>query len=190
MTRIRTIAALTVVAALALPSASLAAAKVTGGTTQLTLSSGASNAMRNNHLTVTPIAPATASGSTFTFPISRGQLSKKRLRGRIVQHGGFKISNGTRTVAVRHLTLVSNQHGVSLWGIVSHAKAGQSTTPHKAIKVRRVARLNDISVKNGSATGTVRLTWYTAKGINSLAGKPIAKTGLAIGAMTVTPTFG
>src|ERR1700733_4452576 len=62
MTRIRTIAALTAVGALALPSAAFAALKVTGGNTQITASSAATTTMSANHLSVTPLAPATASG--------------------------------------------------------------------------------------------------------------------------------
>lgn len=190
MTRIRTIAALTAIAALALPGAALAAAKVTGGTTQLTLTSGTSNALRNNHLTITPTAPATASGSTFTFPISRGWLNRNNLHGRIGQRGGFRISNGTRTIGVRHLELVSNRRGVSLWGILGQATFVKQTSRHTATKARRVARLTDFTVSNGSATGTVRLTQLTAKGINFLAGKHIAKGSMPIGTITVTPTFG
>jgi hypothetical protein len=189
MTRIRTIAALIAVAALALPGAALAA-NVTGGTTQLALSSGAATALQNHHLTVTVDAPATASGSTFTFPISRGRLSTPKLRGRIGQRGVLKISNGTRTVAARHLELVSNQRGVSLWGVVGQAASVKQTSRHTGAKARRLARLSNISVKNGSATGTVRLTAYAAKAINVLAHHHMARGSMPIGTITITPTFG
>lgn len=190
MRRTRTIAVLTAAGALALPSAALAATKVTGGTTQLTLASGTSNALRDNHLTAVAIAPASASGSSFTFPIARGRLNKKNLHGLIRERGGFKLSNGTRTVAVRHLALVSNRHGVSLWGIVGRAAFVKHASHARVQGVHRLGRLTGITVRNGSATGTVRLSGYTARGINSLAGKRIAKGGLPIGTMTITPTVG
>ena len=55
--------------------------------------------------------------------------------------------------------------------------------------LHRVARITDISVKNRTATGTVRLTNYAAGRIDRLAGKSVAKSGTAIGTITVTPKF-
>lgn len=187
MTRIRSIAALAVITMLALPSAALAL-KVNGGTTQLALSTAASNALTANHLTVTPITPATASGSNFTFPISRGRLRKSNLRGVILQQGGFVISNGTRSVAVRHLDLVSGVHGVWLYALVGKPQVKKAGGVVRSL--HRVGRVSAITVKNGTATGTVKLTKYSANGINALAGKKIAKAGTSIGTITVTPTFG
>jgi hypothetical protein len=189
MTRIRTITALTAVAALALPGAALAA-KVTGGTTQFTLSSGTSNAARNNHLTITQIGPATASGSTFTFPIARGFLSRKDLHGRIGQRGGFKISNGSRAISVRHLELVINKHGDALDALYARKLHGHGKPTRIVMVFHKVARITDVSVKNGTATGTVKLTNYSAGRLDRLAGKPVAKGGTPIGTITVTPTFG
>ena len=188
MTRIRTIAALTVVGALALPSAAFAALKVTGGNTQITASSAATTTMSANHLSVTPLAPATASGSTFTFPISGGRLGKKHLHGTIAQRGGFTISNGTRDVTVRRLRLVSTGHGVWLFAFIS--KPRLATAAHRPMSMRRVGHLTGVNVKNGSATGKLRLTAFSAGGINALAGKHIARAGTPLGTITVTPSFG
>jgi hypothetical protein len=194
MSRTRSFAVLTAVAALAMPGSALAAgSKVTGGTTQLAISQAASNALSANHLTVAPLAPATASGSTFSFPIVRGHLQMKNRHGVIQHRGGFTISNGTRTVGVRHPTLVSNKNGVSLFGLVRVRNAGKCRHHPRhclVLRARRVARVTGAQVQGGSATGTVRLTKFSAGAINRLAGKTVAKVGTAIGNITITPTFG
>lgn len=195
MSRLRSLVALTAVLALALASVAVAApnahkvTKVTGGTTNVTLSSAASALLSSNHITVTPLAPATASGSTFTFPIARGRLNAKN-RGFIVDKGGFALSNGTRTIRVRNLTIDSTKSGVSLYGVVVRAV----TVGHRGrVRIRRgiarVARVTGVKISNGSATGTVRLTGVSAAYINLLAGKKVATAGAPLGQATVTPTL-
>jgi hypothetical protein len=192
MKPIRAIVTLALVASLAIASLAFGAIKVNGGTTQITLNPAVTNALSSNHLTVTPLTPATSSGSTYTFPIRRGRLNKKNLRGVILQRGGFAISNGTRTVRIRHLTLVSRKQGVYLWATVrvpAKKPGAHGPKAHAArFSVRRVARITGITVTKNTktATGTVRLTKYSAGGINALAGKNIAAPGTAIGQITVT----
>jgi hypothetical protein len=202
MRKIRTIAVLTALATLTPSGVALAAkSKITGGTTQITISTSANNALTANHLTVTPLAPATSSGSTFTFPISRGRLNRTSLHGVILNRGGFAISNGTKTFRVRRPSIVSNKHGVSVWALVrtrhparcaqlAKHHLGRHCDPALRFSVRRIARITGVHVSRGSATGTVRLTRASAPAINRLAGKAIAKAGIAIGTITVTPKFG
>jgi hypothetical protein len=200
MSRIRMLAVLTAIASLALTGAALAAVtKVTGGTTTVTISSAVSTALMNNHLTVTPLAPATATDSTFTFPISGGRLNKK-LHGHISHRGGFAFSNGTRTERLRRLTIISTKTGVSLFALVHTRTKGKCTLVvkkhvlrcHYVVKyqIARIARITAVTVSNGSATGTVRLTEVSADVINRLAGKQIASAGTAIGTATISPTTG
>jgi hypothetical protein len=194
MSRIRSLAVLTAVAALAMPGTALAAgSKVTGGTTQITISQATSNALSANHLTVAPLAPATASGSTFSFPIVRGHLRMKNNHG-VIQHlGGFTISNGNRTVGIRHPTVVSNKNGVSLFALVRARQAGKCRHHPRhcfVLRARRVARVTGAHVQGNTATGTVRLTEFSASAINRLAGNTVAKVGTAIGTITIMPTFG
>lgn len=202
MSRIRMLVALTVVASLALAGVALGAVtKVTGGSTTITISSAVSTALQSNHLTVTPLAPATESGSTFTFPIARGRLNTKSLHGYVIDKGGLAISNGTRTVDLQRPTLVSNRHGVSLFALVRgrrHARCilarGHRHALHCRYVVRyyaaRIARITAISVSNGSATGTLSLTQLSASAVNRLAGKQIAKAGTPVGTATISPTLG
>jgi hypothetical protein len=205
MSRIRTLAALAVIAALALASVAMAApakpskpSKITGGSTTLTISSAVATALKNNHLTLAPIAPATASGNTFTFPISGGRLNAK-LHGYVVQKGGFSISNGTRTVRVRHLVIYAGKKMTSVYALVSrkakrHCRAGVRTH-HLVCKTTvkwvgaRIGKVTGVTFNGTTATGDVELTAASAKVLNRLAGKKIATAGVQIGTATAKPTF-
>lgn len=201
MPRIRMLVALTAAAALAVPGvASAAASKVTGGSTQVTVSSAVASALSANHITVTALAPATSSGTTYTFPVKGGRINAK-LHGDIRHAGGLEISNGTTTVRLRRLTIVSDRSGVWLRALV----AG---TVHKACHVvgrrhhrmrcvsvtryatRRIAALTDVNVTGTSATANVALTTYSAKVINVLAGKALASPGIQLGTAKVTFLLG
>lgn len=191
MSRLRLIAVLTVIAALAaagVASAAGSARRVTGGTTTLTLSSAAAKALSDNHLTIAPLAPATASGSTLSFPIARGRLNSK-LHGFVDQRGGFTISNGSKTARLRRLTVVSSDSGVALRALVAKTVRAR----HGRFVVRyydaRIARITGAKVSNSQATGTLRLTAVSAAIINRLAGTHLASAGEPIGTTSVAPTF-
>jgi hypothetical protein len=186
------LAALTALAALALTGVSVAATTakhVTGGTTTIAISSAASTVLTNHHLTVTPLTPASARGSTLSFPISGGRLNAK-LRGFIAHRGGFAISNGTKTVRLRHLTIISSASGVAIRALVAKVVS----TKHGHARVRfydaRVARITGVKVSQGTATGTVRLTTVSAAIINRLAGAKVAASGNPIATTTIAPTVG
>jgi hypothetical protein len=185
---IRLIAALAVVASLALASIALAkpaqSVKINGGSTTVTISSAATTVLSNNNLTVKPLAPATASGSTFTFPVGRGRMNAK-MRGFVITKGGFAFSNATRTVRLRKLTVISNKNGVSIWALAPIHK--KKTIIYR---VARIARVTGVTIANKTATGTVKLTALSAGVINNLAGKKVAKAGTPIGTATLSPTFG
>jgi hypothetical protein len=190
MSRIRMLALFTAMAAFALAGVSLAATtakRVTGGTATMTITPAASTALSNHHMTITSLAPATASGSTLTFPISGGRVNAK-LHGHLVLGGGFALSNGTQTVQLRRLRVVSNASGVSL-----RARVTKSAHNHKGqFRVQYsdalIARVTGVHVSHGSGTGTVRLTSASASVINKLAGAKIASRGTPVATGTVTPT--
>lgn len=199
MSAFRKLAVITAVLSLAITGVALAAySKVTGGTTKITLSSAVTSALSANHLTVTPISPATASGATFTFPIAGGRLDTTTLHGKIRSKGGVTVSNGTQSGTLRQLTVVSNKSGASLWALV-RGKTHRVCTVRRHHKVRcvtvsvarseRVATLSDVKVSGSSATATVNLTKASATMINKLAGKQIAKAGDALGTGTIAPTL-
>jgi hypothetical protein len=210
-------AVLTVAASLAFSGiAAAATTKITGGTTTITMSTAASNALAANKLTVTPIAPATESGPAFSFPITGGRLNKK-LHGFVRDSGGFAISNGTKTVRLRRPTIVSRGHLVTLWAFVRSAAAtkcapvGKARLAHRGLRKgrhglgkvrvkhcatvfrtsrRRIARITNVTVSGGTATGTVNLTAFSAHALNALAGNKLVQPRTAIGTISITPTFG
>jgi hypothetical protein len=202
MSRVRIVTATAVAVSLAFASVALAAgSKVTGGSTNVTASSGAVTLLTNNHITVTPLAPATASGATFTFPITGGKLNTKTLRGVIRHGGGLALSNGVKKITLRRPTIVSTKHGVVLDALVRgrsqrvcHRSGNHHFTKHCVIIIRvvtaRIARVTGLSVNNGTATGTVNITAFTASAINRLAGKHVASAGAVLGTASTTPTLG
>lgn len=203
MLRLRTAAALAVVVSLALAGSAIAASvlKVTGGTATVTPSAAATSLLQSNNITVTPIAPATAANGVFTFPIAGGRLHAKTLHGVIREQGGLDISNGTDTIHLRRMRLVSDRAGVALFAVVRHHAAARcASLPRRRARIRcrivssfgvaRVARITNVSVSNGAATGTVHITAATARAINALAGKQIVAAGAVLGTTTLTPTFG
>jgi hypothetical protein len=202
MPRIRMVVA--VAAALALAGAGVATAavtKVTGGTTQITVSSAAQTLLSDNHIAASVIAPATQSGATITFPIAGGRLNAKNLHGAIVHRGGIRFSNGTATVSLRAPTIISKGSGASLYALVRgktvlHCRrAGVLRHRHvvctSVVRYRsaRLARITKVQVSGSTATGTVAITQVTADAINRLAGKNVAAAGDVLGTVTVTPTL-
>jgi hypothetical protein len=201
LSRLRTVIALAVVICLAVTGVALAAfSKVTGGTTTITESSAAAKVLSDNHITVTPLTPATQSGTTFTFPIAGGRLDVTTLRGVIRHKGGLSLSNGTRTVTLRQPTIVSTKSGAWLYAIV-RGKAEHFCQPirlhHRHVTCltvirshsARVAQLTDAKVTGTSATATLKLTSASAHLIDALAGKHVASAGDVLGTGTVTPTL-
>jgi hypothetical protein len=175
--------------------------KITGGTVTVTPSAAAASLLSTNGVAVTPVAPATVSGGAFTFPIAGGRLTRKSLHGVIRERGGLDISNASETVNLRHLRLLSNHSGVSLYATVRRHPAacvpyaiphkhGKKCRNAKGLRVAKVARITGVHVSGTSATGTVRVTASTAAIVNHLAGQHIVSVGAVLGTTTISPTLG
>ncbi len=201
MPRFRIVAALAAATTLALAGvASAAVTKVTGGTTQITVSSSAVALLAGNQITPKALAPATVSGATIAFPISGGHLNAKNY-GVINHRGGLALSKGTKTLTLRSPTLISTRAGVSLFALVRgqtvrrcHRVGGprhRRLTCTTVVRYHsdRIARVTDVKVTNGTATGTVNITQFTANAINALAGKDVATSGTVLGTATIKPTL-
>jgi hypothetical protein len=202
--RLRYAAALTAALVLAVSGTALAASpftKITGGNTTLTLSSAASSALSSDHITATPIAPATASGSTFTFPISGGRVNLKNLHGVIRHKGGLKLTDGTKSGTVRSLTIEAFGKTADLYGVVRGGKVKRCAVVgharHRRVICRtvtrdqivRLAHITGVKLSGSSATGTAALTAASAKLLDQLSGGTTFKAGQVIGTVSVTPTF-
>lgn len=208
MHRIRFVAALAAVLALVVSSAALAASsftKVTGGTTTVTLNSAAATALQNAHLTATPVAPATASGSTFTFPIAGGRINPTTLHGYIVHRGAITISNATTSATtsatIRHLTILAGGKTAGLFGAIrrsAHERchlAGRRHHRHLVCRtvVRwtpiKLAKITGVTLSGSSATGQAQLTGAAARLLDRLSGGSTFQAGQVIGTVTVSPTL-
>jgi hypothetical protein len=196
--RKRMLVAVLAIVALGLAAVAAQAAKVTGGTTKITASPAAAKVLSDNHITVKALKPATASGATFTFPIAKGHINVKNLRGTIFHRGGLSLSNGTHTVVVRRPVIVSTKRGA--WIVAGARVPGTCKAKHgRRHKVRcwvrhrfhqvRIARLTGAKLSGASATATVKITPATAQIVNALAGKKVVKAGATLGTATVTPTL-
>ena len=201
MNRIRALAAATTAFALVLPGvASAAQTKVTGGTTQVTASAAAAKLLSDNSITVKALSPATASGTTFTFPIAGGFVNTTTLHGVIRDKGGLALSNGKQTVALRQPTVTSTKHGVSVYALVRGRTIrvchhiGRFHLRARCVTVVRwhtakIAKVTNVKVTGTTASGTVTITDATAKLINKLAGKSVVSAGAVLGTATVSPTL-
>lgn len=197
MSRIRLALVLAAIASLVI-AASAFAAKVTGGTTTITPSSATTALLSANHITVTPLAPATSSSGALTFPITHGQLDVKTLHGRLILSGGLKLSNGTKTVDVRRLEITSTKRGAYVWGLVRHqshrACAALRRHPRRAVchvvtrlKYVRLAKISSGSVSGSTFTGTLTITQTTANVIDRLAGSKVVAGGATLGTISIAP---
>lgn len=206
MRRLKLTVALGAVLALALALTSLASAagnrdKITGGSTQLTLNSAATQALSANHITLTALAPATGSGDTFTFPVRGGWVNPTNYNAVVRHEGGLSLSNGTRTVVVRQLTIISHQDKAALYGLVRghrserchrvtrHHHSGRCVVVERWRKVK-LARITEVSHSGTTAQGNVLLTEASARLINKLAGSRVAKAGEQIGTGSTTVQLG
>lgn len=199
MRRIRIALALAAVACLAI-AGTASAAKITGGTTTVTPSSAATTLLSNDHITLTPVAPATASNGAFSFPIARGHINKTTLHGTVANTGGVQLSNGTKTVTARHLTIVSNARGAYVWALVrghssrtcyrrAHHRRHFACVIVTRYRDARILKLSGGSVTNGTYTGNATITAATATLINNLAGSKVVSAGDPLGTISIAPTL-
>ena len=84
------LASLTVLAAV--PVAQAKKAKVTGGSSAVTLSDAVVSFMSSNGITASAISPATGDTPTFTLPIGRGRINTTNYSGFLVHRGGIRFT--------------------------------------------------------------------------------------------------
>jgi len=199
MPRLRWIATLTAVAAIACAGvASASVTRVTAGTSQLTLATGANTALTASHLTVTPGAPATQSGSTFTFPVMFGRLNLSTMSGHVAHWGKLIFSNGTTTFRLRRPSIYSNGTTAAVWGqfadganrtctaIPGKQHAQTCSTTYTWSKAR-VGTLTGITHSGNTASATLYPSPALAAHLNNLAGSSTAfSPSTALGTVSTT----
>lgn len=198
----RTLPLLALAAFLAALVAAPAQAKVvrlTGETTALTLNATATGALSANSIVAAPLAPATADGATFTFPITGGRVGTKNLYGVVLHRGGIKFTKDGKTAVLRRFVIVNRPKGTYLDGLVLvrtrvvHRAAGRARV--RFVQVYRAARLLKLSnLARADANGKVvvtadaALTPAAAKYLNRRLGVTVFTDGVTVGTAKVTAT--
>jgi hypothetical protein len=198
MSRIKTV--LLAGALVLVPAGVAVAAKVTGGSAQVTASSAAARVLSSNGISAKALAPATQSGTTFTFPVTGGRLNATTKHGSVRTAGGLALSTATTTVRARHLTVVSDKHGVFVWALVVDRRHSCRLVghrhPHPAChtvvrtRLARIATVSNVTITGTSAGGTLHITAATATLVNRLAGKAVVQAGDVLGTGKISPAFG
>jgi hypothetical protein len=159
-----------------------------GGGTNLAIAPAVVGVLTSHHISVAPIAPATARAGkankkavVASFPIVGGQINPKTLVGYIRHSGGLMFTKGAKSVRIGLFTIVINKHP-QLTGAVNLNPA------------TRVPVLNlDVShikvVKKGSLVAVlgvrVSLTKVAASALNAGLGTKVFAPGLKLGVANV-----
>jgi hypothetical protein len=207
MSRIRKVLILVGVLTLVPAGAALAAslshrsghAKVTGGSGQLTVSSSTAQLLSSNGIATKAVTPASQSGETFTLPVKHGRLNAKTGHGTVHLAGGIALSNGSSTVHLRGLTIVSDKRGVSLraltvnrWHrcrLAGHRHRHAVCHSHLGAGIVRIATVSNPTISASGISGTLNITQRTADLVNRLAGKTIIQAGAVLGTVSTSLTF-
>ncbi len=204
-----TLVAVAALAVLAIGASSAQAAKVhyAGGTTAVTPSAGAVKALSNAGIGVSAVAPASASGGVFSFPIAKGFVNPATGRAELLHKGGLKFTKGGKSATLRHFIIRkgANKKTATLYARVPKKackvvlrwtkKHGKTKAHRKAVRVCKwhlryyaAARITDIKAASDGKTvsGTLHITKATAQIFNKVAGKKAVKAGAVLGTATST----
>ncbi len=152
---------------------------VTGTQTTITPSAPAKQFLSNHHITVTALGPATISSGSLTLPISGGFVTKSGKAGLLRHTGGVEFSNGSRSVALRHVVLVGGAHR----GLLTARVGGHLIVLAQLIDITRT-----VSGKSGTLSGELTLSSAAAHRINRLFGKHLVSAGADLGSLTSSVT--
>jgi hypothetical protein len=86
------------------PAAWGAGIQVTGGETQLRLSSGLEKSLGQEGVTIKPLAPARLQGHKLTLPVAAGTFDADADTDTLAHLGGLKLTAGKKSLALRRLS--------------------------------------------------------------------------------------
>lgn len=154
--------------------------KIKGGHTSLTVAAGTLAVLTKNGVSVTPIKPASASGATFSFPITGGAVNPKTAAGTITHDGGLTFSAGKAKLGVEDFTIDTTK-GV-LTARVSGTKTRVPLLKLDASQAKIWAKHGCLTVSNVKAS----LTAEAAAALNKTFGVSLFTAGLPIGTAKVS----
>ena len=134
-------------------------------------------------VSVTPIAGAGASGTTFSFPITGGSVNGKTAAGTITHRGGLEFSAGKVSLSVQDFVVDTTR------GVLTARVSGTSTRiPLLKLDASHAKISNNgcvLTVSNVRAT----LTSQAAAALNKTFKVSLFKAGLAIGTAKVSARY-
>lgn len=154
--------------------------KIKSGATTLELDAGTVAALTGAGFGVTPAVPATATGTTISFPITKGRVhyakgKKKKLNGHVNHSGGITFTKGTTVVTAGDpRILLSSGKKVRLFATIGSERV-------------RLLDLKDVVVADGKITANAVLAKAAAEKLNAAFAVTLFTPGLAMGKVTVTP---
>ena len=158
-----------------------AKATVIGKSTAVAVDPALSAALKHTGVTVTAVAPATAT-RRLRFPVSGGQISVKTLAGTVDHTGGLTFRHGGKSVRLVHFII--NTQTKQLTAAVS----GHSMP---VFDLNR-ARPNHVDSRHGTIVASnikLTVTPQAATALNSDLGVTTFKTGMNFGIAKLTVTY-
>lgn len=154
--------------------------KITSGSTTLELDATTNAALTGAGFAVTPAVPATATGTTLSFPITKGRVhfgkgKKHKLKGFVNHSGGITFTKGATVVTASDpRVLLSSGKKVRLFTTIGSERV-------------RLLDLKDVAVADGKITANALLSKVAAEKLNAAFAVTLFTPGLAMGKVTVTP---
>ena len=154
-----------------------------GGRTSLTVDRGTLKVLTDNDVSVTPVRGASATGRTFSFPITGGAVDAKTLAGKIEHSGGLQFAAGGKKLTVVEFVIDTKKS-------VLTARVAGTKTRVPLLKLD----LGKAHIERGDGHVVVRnvrasLTSEAASALNKTFGVKLFKKGLAVGTAKVTARF-
>lgn len=156
---------------------------IDGGRTSLTVDRGTLKVLTDNKVSVKPVRGASASGRTFTFPITDGSVDAKTLAGTIEHSGGLQLSAGGKKLTVVDFIIDTRKSVLTARIAGTHTRFALLNLNLKNAKIEKGK--NHVVVSNVKAT----LTKGAAGALNKTFGVKFFKGGLTIGVAKVTARF-
>ena len=153
---------------------------IDGGRTSLTVDRGTLKVLTANKVKVTPVRGASASGRTFTFPITDGSVDAKTLAGTIEHSGGLQLAAGGKKLTVVDFIIDTRRSVLTARIAGTHTRIALLNLNLKKAHISKGK--SHIVVSNVGAT----LTSGAAAALNKTFGVKFFKGGLTIGVAKVT----
>lgn len=153
---------------------------IDGGRTSLTVATGTLKVLTDNGVKVTPIKGASASGRTFTFPITDGDVDGTTLAGTIKHSGGLQFAAGGKTLRVQDFVIDTRKSVLTARVSGTHTRIPLLNLNLKNAHITKGKTQIVVSGVHASLTGTA------AAALNKKFIVSLFKKGLAIGTAKVT----